>query len=38
MGKAGHAHEPEDPLEETGAVLESMEGFGTVGVTVIDRY
>jgi D-arabinose 1-dehydrogenase-like Zn-dependent alcohol dehydrogenase len=26
------------PLEETGAVLESMEGFGTTGVTVIDRY
>jgi alcohol dehydrogenase len=26
------------PLEETGKVLESMEGFGTVGVTVIDRY
>ena len=26
------------PLEEAGAVLESMDRFGTVGVTVIDRY
>ena len=26
------------PLEETSAVLESMDRFGTVGVTVIDRY
>lgn len=26
------------PLEEAGAVLESMDRFATVGVTVIDRY
>jgi D-arabinose 1-dehydrogenase-like Zn-dependent alcohol dehydrogenase len=26
------------PLEEAGAVVESMERYGTVGVTVIDRY
>jgi len=26
------------PLEETGAVLESMDRYGTVGVTVINRY
>ncbi len=26
------------PLEETGAVLESMDRFANVGVTVIDRY
>src|SRR5437879_5927518 len=26
------------PLEEAGAVLESMDRFGTVGVTVTDRY
>lgn len=26
------------PLEETGAVIESMDNYGTVGVTVVDRY
>ena len=26
------------PLEEAGAVLDAMDRFGTVGVTVIDRY